>query len=131
MTKGFKQNKRANRSPDRQLSAEENLKVSRLMDRLGLTKKVLIERYLIPLLSAKTTIRIREKGTTRRVSVRDNGTRQRALDMAFKLSGAYAPTNLKLAEAIGDDEPIDIIDISSSREGIYVVEVPLRHKEES
>jgi hypothetical protein len=85
------------------------------MNRLGLTNEVLIEKYLIRLLSANVTICIREKRKTRRVSILDHGARQRALDMAFKLSGAYAPTNLKLAETIGDD--IEIIDMPSRREG--------------
>jgi len=42
--------------------------------------------------------------------------------MAFKLSGAYAPTNPKFAEAIGD--VLDIIDVPSRREGIHVIDMP-------
>jgi hypothetical protein len=129
MTKSYKREKGTKRSTNRQVSAEENLKVPTLMDSLGLTKEVLIEKYLIPLLSANTTICIREKGKTRRVSIVYYGTRQRALDMAFKLSGAYAPMNLKLAEGIGD--VIDIIEMPSRREGIHVIDIPPPRKKDT
>ena len=46
--------------------------------------------------------------------------------MAFKLSGAYAPTILKLAEAIGDD--IDVIDMLPCREDISVIDISLPRK---
>jgi|SRR5215469_7989972 len=120
MAKNYKRYESAKRSTVRQLSAEENIKVPKLMDGVGLTKGVLIQRYLIPLLSAKTTIHVRENGTFRRVSIRDNSTRQRALDMAFKLVGAYAQTNLKLAKANSNDD-IDIIDIPSHPKGIHII----------
>ena len=83
MTKSYKRENGTKRSTTRQLSPDENLKVPMLMDSLGLTKEVLIEKYLIPLLSANTTICIREKGRTRRISIFDCGTRQRVLDMAW------------------------------------------------
>ena len=125
MTKRYYRRKGTKRSTIRQVSPEENLKVPALMDSLGLTKKVLIEKYLIPLLSANTTICIRENGKTRRVSILDYGTRQRALDMAFKLSGAYAPTNPRLAENL------DIIDMPLRREGIHVIDTPPPRKKDT
>ena len=126
MTKSHKGERGTKKSTTHQVSPEQNLKVPALMDSLGLTKTVLIEKYLIPLLSASVTICIREKGKTRRVSILDGATRQRALDMAFKLSGAYAPTILKLAEAIGDD--IDVIDMLPCREDISVIDISLPRK---
>jgi len=118
MTKRYNRRNGTKRSTTRQVSPEINLKVPALMKRLGLTNEVLIEKYLVPLLSANTTICIREKGKARRVSILDYGTRQRALDMAFRLSGAYAPTNPRLAENL------DIIDMPSRREGIHVIDIP-------
>ena len=128
MTKSYKGERGTKKSTTRQVSPEQNLKASTLMNDLGLTNKVLIEKYLIPLLSANTTIHVREKGKTRRVSILDGATRQRALDMAFKLSGAYAPTILKLAEAIGDD--IDVIDMLPCREDIRVIDISAPRKKE-
>jgi hypothetical protein len=69
-------------------------KVSEMMDEQGLSVRVLIQKYLSPLLEAKTTKFAQEDGEfTDAVDVEDNGTRKDALDMSFRLHGAYAPTN--------------------------------------
>ena len=125
MTKSYKREKGTKTKSTRRVSPEESLKAPTLMNRLGLTNEVLIEKYLIPLLSANMTICIREKRKTRRVRILDYGTRQRALDMAFKLSGAYAPTNPRRAENL------DIIDMPSRREGIHVIDTPPPRKKDT
>ncbi len=126
MAKSYRREKGTKtRSTIRPVSPETNLKVPTLMNRLGLTNEVLIEKYLVPLLSANTTICIREQGKARRVRILDYGTRQRALDMAFKLSGAYAPTNPRLAENF------DIIDMPLRREGIHVIDIPPPRKKDT
>ena len=67
-------------------------KFSDLLDRHGLTDDALIDKYLLPLLSAKTTKHFAHHGkivSTRSYS--DNTTRFNALDATFRLKGAYSP----------------------------------------
>lgn len=67
-------------------------KMPEVLDRHGLTDDTLIEKYLKPLMVAKTTKHFAHNG--RVVSKRDysdNDTRRQTLDMAFKLKGSYAP----------------------------------------
>ena len=68
------------------------LRMPELMDDLGLTERALIEKHLVPLLSAKSTKYFQSKGkVTDKRSVPDNDTRLKALDLSFKLRGAYTP----------------------------------------
>lgn len=67
------------------------LPLAQLLEAHGLGNSVLIEAHLKPLLEAKEIKFFQKDGivvSTRRV--KDNGTRTKALDMAFKLTGAYA-----------------------------------------
>lgn len=75
------------------------LKMPELMDSLGLTEKSLIEKHLVPLLSAKTTKFFQhERRVTQKREVADNDARLKALDMAFKLRGTYAAADAKPPE---------------------------------
>ena len=66
-------------------------KMPELMGEMGLTAQMLIEKYLVPLLSATTAKLFQYKGKiTDCVIVPDNHTRLLALDMVFRLTGAYA-----------------------------------------
>jgi hypothetical protein len=78
------------------------LKVPELLERLGFTDIALIEKYLKPLLNARMLKFFRHKGkvTDMRI-VPDNDARLKGLDMAFKLSGAYAQTDPKLEQPVG------------------------------
>jgi hypothetical protein len=81
-----------------------------LMDRLGLTERVLIEEHLAPLLAATTTKYFQAEGGVRqRREVANVYARLKALDMAFKLRGSYATADSKLAKPA--PPPAIIIDI--------------------
>ena len=69
------------------------------MDEIGLTDRVLIENYLVPLLEAEETKFFNEG--KRRINVPALGIRHAALDTAFKLRGSYAPRNPKEKEQFG------------------------------
>jgi hypothetical protein len=72
------------------------------MDDLGLSLEVLIEKHLVPQLSATTTKHFQYKGKVTQVfKIPDNAARLRALDMAFLLLGAYPSADSKLDEAKG------------------------------
>jgi hypothetical protein len=61
------------------------------MARLELTPSVLIEKYLVPLLSATKTKFFQYKGKIiESRAVPDHHTRLMALDMVFRMMGAYA-----------------------------------------
>ena len=64
-------------------------KLPQIMDQMGLTDHLLIEKYLVPLLEAEETKFFKEG--SKRIKVQALGTRLSALDMAFKLKGSYAP----------------------------------------
>ncbi len=72
------------------------LKMPNLLERLGLGHVVLIEKYLKPQLDAHMVKFFQHEGkvTDERI-VPDNDARLKALDMTFKLGGAYAPTDPK------------------------------------
>jgi hypothetical protein len=78
------------------------LKTPDLLERLGLGDVTLIEKHLKPLLSADMVKFFQHKGkvTAKRI-VPDNDARLKALDVAFKLSAAYPPTDPKLTEPTG------------------------------
>ncbi|HVS88631.1 MAG TPA: hypothetical protein VHF01_10485 [Candidatus Acidoferrum sp.] len=73
-----------------------------LLEGLGLSDTALIDKYLKSLLNARMVKFFQHKGkvTDKRI-VPDNDARLKGLDMAFKLRGAYAPTDHKLAEPTG------------------------------
>ena len=67
-------------------------KVPTIMDELGLSVNVLIQKHLVPLLNATTTKLATDEGEfTDYVDLEDNNARFNALDAAFRLHGAYAP----------------------------------------
>jgi hypothetical protein len=78
------------------------LKMPELLDRLGLSEAVLIEKHLKPLLRARTMKFFQHGGkvTGKRVVI-DNDARLRALDMVFKLRGSFLQADPKLAEPTG------------------------------
>jgi hypothetical protein len=78
------------------------LKTPELLDRLGLSDNVLMEKHLKPLLNARKVKFFQHKGkvTDKRI-VPDNDTRIKGIDIAFKLRGAYPPTDPKLEEQKG------------------------------
>ena len=76
----------------RQALAALRLSVPQLMDRAGLSEGVLIQKYLAPLLKAKTTRFFHHQGEVIEThDVADNETRRNALETAFKLHGSFAP----------------------------------------
>jgi hypothetical protein len=75
------------------------LKMPELMDALGLSEKALIEKHLVPLLSATSTKFFQHEGrVTQKREVADNDARLKALDMAFKLRGSCKAADSKLTE---------------------------------
>ena len=78
------------------------LKCPELMVRLELTPQVLIEKYLVPLLSATKTKFFLYKGKViESRAFPDHHTRLLALDMVFRLMGAYAPNQSRQSPAKG------------------------------
>jgi len=73
--------------------------VPQIMDQMGLTDHLLIEKYLVPLLDAEETKFFNEG--KKRINVAALGIRHTALDTAFKLRGSYAPRDPKEAEQFG------------------------------
>ena len=72
------------------------LKRPELMARLELTPSVLIEKYLVPLLSATKTKFFQYKGKIiESRALPDHHTRLTALDMVFRMMGAYASSEMK------------------------------------
>ena len=78
------------------------LRMPELMDDFGLTESALIEKYLVPLLSAKTTRYFQHQGMVKQKrEVADNDARLKALDMAFRLKGVYKAADFKPSESEG------------------------------
>jgi terminase small subunit-like protein len=78
------------------------LKMPELMDDIGLTERALIEKHLVPLLSATTTKYFQHHGrVNQKRQVADNDARLRALDVALRLRGSYAPKGSEAAEGVG------------------------------
>ena len=74
-------------------------KVPQIMDQMGLTDHLLIEKYLVPLLDAEETKFFNEG--KKRINVAALGIRHTALDTAFKLRGSYAPRDPAEAAQFG------------------------------
>lgn len=79
-------------------------KIPQIMDQQGLSDKRLVRKYLRPALDAcnvkivnelKKTDEGKEVETQREVPIVNWDVRLRALDMAFKLKGSYAPTEIE------------------------------------
>jgi len=75
------------------------IKIPDIMDKQGLSDQRLIKNYLKPALEASTTryVVVGGKGEEEIEKYEDVAwdARLRALDMAFKLKGSYAPTNIQ------------------------------------
>ena len=82
-----------------------------VMDRLGLTIPLLIERYLTPLLTAnQTKVFAHEGKITDKIELADNTTRYYAARMAFDLQGAFPPQDPQLAAQVGVE--VVILDVA-------------------
>jgi hypothetical protein len=98
------------------------LRVPELMDELGLTERELIEKHLVPLLSAKTTKYFQNKGkVTDKRSVPDHDTRLQALDLSFKLRGAYTPKDPATEAQFG--VKVIVIDIPRPQIGVKMADI--------
>jgi len=79
------------------------LKRPDLMNRLELTPQVLIEKYLVPLLSATKTKFFQNKGKIiQSRAFPDHQTRLMALDMVFRLMGAYASNRSRQSPTVAE-----------------------------
>ena len=94
-------------------------KVPQIMDEMGLTDHLLIEKYLVPLLDAEETKFFNEG--KKRVNVPALGIRHTALDTAFKLRGSYAPRDTDQTEQFRGNviivdipRPPKVIDVSGN-----------------
>jgi hypothetical protein len=66
--------------------------ISEIMDQVGLTDAHLVQNCLLPLLHATRTKHFQHKGKVRDVrKVADNDVRLRALEIALRIKGKYAP----------------------------------------
>lgn len=87
--------------PSQQRSRPTRLTPREVMDSLGLTDEVLVEKYLRPQLLATTTKSMRGTGKVRQITVPDYSIRSKALDMIFRLIGAYSSKDQKPDEQFG------------------------------
>ena len=76
-------------------------RVPDIMDRMGLSEEVLIEKHLKRHLVAKKTVYVREGKRVRAHTHEDNGTQMRALEQSFLIHGSYAPRDPKEAATFG------------------------------
>lgn len=76
-------------------------RVPDIMDRLGLTEEILIDKYLRKHLDAKKTVFVREGKKVKAHTLEDNGTQMRALEQSFLIHGSYAPRDPKEAATFG------------------------------
>jgi len=109
-------------------SAHQAIKYIRLrapeaMDQAGLTMTVLIDKYLRPQLKSKETKFFAQRGiVTDRRDLPDNGARNAALDMAFKLQGAYPKNGDGEDHAGGSELTINVGLIMSQEAGVLLGE---------
>jgi hypothetical protein len=83
-----------------------------LLDEIGLTEETLIEKHLVPLLSATTTKFFAHRGKVVECrKVPDNDARLKALDLAFRLKGSYASKGQETTE----DRGIRVVVLDSPR----------------
>jgi Terminase small subunit len=97
-------------------------KVPEVMDELGLSVPELIHNYLRPLLTAKETKFAQDEGKfTDFIEVENLDIRDRAVDKAFRLQGAYAPKDPKEAAQFG--VKVVIIDVPRPQVGVYMPDI--------
>ena len=101
-------------------------RVPEVMDELGLSMPELIHNYLRPLLTAKETKFAQDEGKfTDFIEVENLDIRDRALDKAFRLHGAYAPKDPKEAAQFG--VKVVIIDVPRPQHGVWMPGVGPKH----
>jgi hypothetical protein len=93
------------------------------MSELGLSVPVLIDEYLRPLLTATETKFAQDDGEfSDSVDVENLDVRDRALDKAFRLHGAYAPRDAEAATAnIG--VKVIVLDVSRPQRGVIMPDI--------
>jgi Terminase small subunit len=97
-------------------------KVPEVMDELGLSVPELIHNYLRPLLTAKETKFAQDEGEfTDFIELENLDIRDRAVDKAFRLHGAYAPKDPKEAAQFG--VKVVIIDVPRPQVGVWMPDV--------
>ena len=98
------------------------LRMPELMDDAGLTEKALIEKYLVPLLSANNTKHFPHKGkVTDKRTVPDNDTRLRALETALELRGSYSSAPQEDAAQTG--VKVIVVDIPRPQRGVIMPDI--------
>jgi len=103
-----------------QAVAALRLKMPELMDEVGLTARMLIEKHLVPLLAAKETkyFVVDRKLVSRQVEALR--IRLDALDMAFRLRGSFAPKDPKEAAHFG----VKVIVVDVARPSVALPDYP-------
>ena len=92
------------------------------MSELGLSVPVLIDEYLRPLLTATETRFAQDDGKfSDYIDVENLDVRDRALDKAFRLHGAYAPKDPKEAAHFG--AKVVIVDIPRPQIGVFMPDI--------
>jgi hypothetical protein len=98
------------------------LRMPELMDDAGLSERVLIEKYLVPLLSAKDTKYFQHRGKiTDKRTVPDNDTRLRALETAFELRGSYPSTYREDPAQTG--VKVIVVDVPRPQRGVVMPDI--------
>jgi hypothetical protein len=98
------------------------LRMPELMDDAGLTERTLIEKYLVPVLSAKNTKYFQYRGkVTDKRTVPDNDTRLRALETALKLRVSYSSAPQEDAAQTG--VKVIVIDIPRPQRGVVMPDI--------
>ena len=98
------------------------LKVPEMMDNAGISVAVLIQKHLVPKLTAKETKFFHHQGKIITRQVDALGTQMQALDTSFKLHGAYAAKDGDNAEQIG--VKVIVVDIPRPRrDGVVMPDI--------
>jgi hypothetical protein len=104
------------------LQALRDKKVPEIMSELGLSVPVLIDEYLRPLLTATETRFAQDDGKfSDYIDVENLDVRDRALDKAFRLHGAYAPKDPKEAAQFG--VKVILVDIPRPQIGVFMPDI--------
>jgi hypothetical protein len=93
------------------------LRAPEVMDDLGLTERTLIEKHLVP----NTKLATRNGEFTDYVELENHDTQLKALDIAFRLHGAYAPKDPKDAAQFG--VKVVIIDVPRPQLGVFMPDI--------
>jgi Terminase small subunit len=114
--------KHARKCGHQALQALRNKNVPEIMSELGLSVPVLIDEYLRPLLKAtETKFAQDDPKFSDYIDVENLDVRDRALDKAFRLYGAYAPKDPKEAAQFGIK--VVIIDVPRPQHGTFMADV--------